>query len=227
MAHTIALPEWAIARGRQLNQIDAIDPSRTALVAIDMQNVFMAPDEVFGNANALAIVETVNAVAAAMRDAGAVVIWTRQTVSAVPPLAMADWQYDLSIPEVRRAVETMAAGTRAHALHDAMAVGPDDPVVDKYRYGAFSCPAGDLRRLLEERQIDTLVIAGTLTNCCCDSTAREANMAGYRILFLADATATRTDEEHNAALLCLRLNFADVRYTDEVLAMLADSHALG
>lgn len=45
-------------------------------------------------------------------------------------------------------------------------------------------------------------------------------MPGYRVFFLSDATATRTDEEHNAALLCVWLNFADVRTVPELLRLL-------
>ena len=221
MTHAIDLPDWAVDRGRALNAFNSVEPATTALVVIDMQNVFMAPDEVFGNPHALDIVDAVNRAASTMRAAGGRVIWTRQTVSTEPPLAMPSWQYDLSIPFVAQAVATMAAGTRSHALHDAMAVGLGDIVIDKYRYGAFSCPAGALRRTLDEQGIDTIVIAGTLTNCCCDSTAREANMAGYRVLFLADATAAKTDEEHNAALLLLRLNFADVKSVEELAGLLA------
>ena len=225
MAHRITLPDWAIARGRQLNHFRSIDPVRTAFVAIDMQAVFMSPDEVFGNPNALAIADTVNRLAAAFRDAGALVLWTRETVDHTPPRAMPEWQYDLTIPFVRTAVDAMVAGTRSHALHPAMMVDPRDLVIDKYRYGAFSCPEGALDAALRANAIDTVVIAGTLTNCCCDSTAREANMRGYRVFFLSDATATLTDEEHNAALLTVCLNFADVRTADEMLALLAASRA--
>ena len=223
MAHIVDLPDWAVARGRTLNEVTALVPARTAFIAIDMQNVFLDPAEVFGNANALDIVPSVNRLAEAFRGAGARVIWTRQTVDHAPPRAMPDWQYDLSLPDVRRAVETMIAGTRGHALHPAMRIAAGDILLDKYRYGAFSCPEGALARTLADGRVDTVVIAGTLTNCCCDSTAREANMRGYRVLFLSDATATRTDAEHNAALLTLRLNFADVRTTDETLALLARS----
>lgn len=220
MAHKVELPEWAIARGRQLNDFGTLDPKHTALVVVDMQNVFMEADEVFGNPYALGIVDAVNRVVGGLRAAGALVVWTRQTVAAEPRLAMPPWQYDLSNPAVREAVETMAAGTRSHALHGSLAVHGGDVVIDKYRYGAFSCPAGALKRVLEANEIHTLVIVGTLTNCCCDSTAREANMLGYRVFFLSDATATRTDEEHNAALLCIRLSFADVRTVSELLDLL-------
>jgi nicotinamidase-related amidase len=77
--------------------------------------------------------------------------------------------------------------------------------------------------MLERLGVEMLVVTGTLTNVCVESTAREANMAGYKVIVVADATAAATDAEHNAALLNLRLNFADVRRTGEVLRMI---HAL-
>jgi nicotinamidase-related amidase len=220
--HQVDLPDWAIERGSVLNRFDTIDPARSALVVIDMQTVFLAPDQVFGNPHALDIVPAVNRLAAAMRAAGGRVIWTRQTVSHVPPLAMPAWQYDLDVPQVRRAVETMLAGTPAHALHPAMDVRPGDAVLDKYRYSAFLCPARALAQVLEEGGIELLVIAGTLTNVCCESSARDGNMLGYRVIVASDAMAARTDIEHNAALLNLRLNFADVRDSEALCAMLAD-----
>lgn len=219
--HKIHLPDWAVERGRNMNDFPTIDPARTALVAIDMQNVFMELDEVFGNRNALDIIGTVNLAARTLRDAGAKIIWTRQTVSHETPLAMPPWQYDLSIPSVRTAVETMIAGTRSHAIHAAMDVRDSDIVVDKYRYSAFMCPAGGLKNMLSQLDVDTLVIAGTLTNCCCESTARDGNMMGYKIVFLSDATSANTDEEHNAALLNIRLLFGDVRRTGDLPAMIA------
>lgn len=220
MHHRVDLPDWAVARGRVLNEVTRLVPAATALVVIDMQNVFLAPGEVFGNPYALGIVPRVNRAVAAFREAGATILWTRQTVDHTPPRAMPAWQYDLSIPEVRAAVEAMVHGTRSHALHDAMEPAAGDLVIDKYRYGAFSCPEGALERALAEHSIDTILIVGTLTNCCCDSTAREANMRGLRVLLLSDATAAASDAEHNAALLLLRLNFADICTTDEAIRRL-------
>lgn len=217
--HRTWLPEWATERGRAFNSFDAVAPGRTALLVIDMQRVFVAEDEVFGNAYARAIIEPVNRLVAAMRSAGAMIIWTRQTVSDEPPRAMPAWQYDLSDPHVRRAVEVMRAGTASHALHPAMAPAESDVMIDKYRYGAFMCPAGRLRTALEAAGIEMLVLAGTLTNVCVESTARDANMLGYKVIVVADATAAVTDAEHNAALLNLRLNFADVKDTADVLAL--------
>jgi nicotinamidase-related amidase len=218
--HRIELADWAIERGRGYNAFDTIDPARTALVVVDMQAVFVAEDEVFGNENARAIVTPVNRLAHAMRNAGATVIWTRQTVSDAPHLAMPEWQYDMSDPHVARAVETMRAGSPSHDLFPLMTCGRDDFVLDKFRYGAFSCPAGALAKVLELRGIEMLVLVGTLTNVCIESTGREGNMRGYKVIVVSDACAAVTDEEHNAALLNLRLNFADVKTTEEICALL-------
>ena len=93
-------------------------------------------------------------------------------------------------------------------------------MLDKYRYGAFSCPAGALPAALERLGARMLILTGTLTNCCVESTAREANMAGYKVIVVGNATAAVTDAEHNAALLNLRINFADVRRTGELVGMI-------
>jgi nicotinamidase-related amidase len=218
--HTVRLPRWAIERGAMLNSFHALEPGRTALVNIDMQNAFLAEDDAYGNAHARDVVPRVNRLSRAMRSAGAHVFWTRQTYTAEPPHAPPDWQYDAARPGVGAGMAALTAGASGHALYPEMDVAPSDIVLDKFRYGAFSCPARALPDTLERLGIAMIVITGTLTNCCCDSTAREANMAGYKVIVVADATAAVTDAEHNAALLNLRLNFADVRRAKAVLAMI-------
>lgn len=218
--HRVRLPRWAVERGAFLNDFPELAPGRTVLVNIDMQNAFLAEDQVFGNRHALDIIPRVNALSRAMRAAGAPVIWTRQTCVRDGPFAAPDWQYDWAQPAVDRAMQALQPGAEGHALHPAMQIEPGDLVLDKYRYGAFSCPAGGLRRTLRELGAEMMVITGTLTNCCCDSTAREANMAGYKVIVVSDATAAVTDAEHNAALLNLRIMFADVRRSRDVMAMI-------
>jgi len=217
--HRIELPDWAEARGRPLNHFSSLEKGRTALVNIDMQNAFLREDQIYGNVHARDIVEAVNALSAAMRAAGAPVIWTRQTHTFEPPFAPPEWHYDISKADVAAGVAALAADAPGHELYPAMQVAPDDIVIDKYRYGAFSCPAGRLAAVLRARSIGMLIVTGTLTNVCCESTAREAYMAGYKVIAVADAMAAATDEEHNAALLNLRLNFAGIRRTENVLAM--------
>jgi nicotinamidase-related amidase len=219
--HKVRLPKWAVERGAGMNAFAALSPGRTALVNIDMQTVFLGEDQIYGNPHARDIIDPVNALSAAMRGIGAPVIWTRNTHTHEGPCAPPPWQYDPAQPGVAEGIAALQAGAPGHDLYPAMQVSPGDLVIDKYRYGAFSCPAGNLRRTLGEVDAEMVVITGTLTNLCCESTAREANMAGYKVIVVSDATATVTDAEHNAALLNLRLNFADVRRTREVLAMIA------
>ena len=66
------------------------------------------------------------------------------------------------------------------------------------------------------RGIDTLIIVGTATNVCCESTARDAMMLNYKVFFVSDANACRTDEEHNATLAILMIMWltAVKEYTD-------------
>jgi nicotinamidase-related amidase len=218
--HRIRLPRWAVERGAGLNAFTALAPGRTALINIDMQTVFVAEDQVFGNPHARDIVGNVNTLSGAMRAAGAPVIWTRQTHTVDGPFAPPSWQYDPTRSGVSEAIAALQAGAPGHALYPAMQVGEGDIVLNKYRYGAFSCPARTLAGTLARLDAEMIVITGTLTNVCCESTAREANMAGYKVIVVSDATAAVSDAEHNAALLNLRLNFADVLPTKAVLAMI-------
>jgi ureidoacrylate peracid hydrolase len=76
---------------------------------------------------------------------------------------------------------------------------------------------------LQARGIDTLIITGTLTNCCCESTARDAMQMGYKIIFVSDANATLSDAEHNATLISMTTIFADVMDTKHLLGVIEKS----
>ena len=77
-----------------------------------------------------------------------------------------------------------------------------------------------LGQLLAERGIDTVLITGTVTNVCCESSARDAATLGYRVVMVADANSARRDEDHNATLYTVYRTFGDVRTTDDVVALL-------
>lgn len=218
--HQTELPDWVIERGSGYNSFTALDPATTALVVIDMQSAFVGEGQVFGNVHARDAIGPCNRLAEAMRKAGGTVIWMRQTTSDAPSLAMPHWQYDRSDPFVARAIAALRRGDASHDLDPALARDAGDLVLDKYRYGAFSCPDGALEKALRALRIETVVLTGTLTNVCVESTAREGNMRGWKVVVVSDACAAVTDAEHNAALMNLRLNFADVRTSREVLSML-------
>ena len=93
----------------------------------------------------------------------------------------------------------------------------------KRRFGAFVAGSSDLHARLQERGIDTLIISGTVTQVCCDSTARDAMMMNYKVFFITDACAALTDAEHAGTLSAMAHTVCDVRDTQSVLGLIAAS----
>jgi ureidoacrylate peracid hydrolase len=223
--HKIAIPSYAIeralARRGRLHPFDSIDPARAALVVVDLQNGFMAPGQPAEIAQAREIVPAVNRLAAATRATGGTVVWIQNTIT---PESEKSWSVYLGSfadaewgPRMRRA---FTPGDFGHALYPGLEVRPGDLTVRKYRFSALVQGASDLDGMLRARGIDTLIIVGTATNVCCESTARDAMMLNYKVFFVSDANACRTDEEHNATLAILMGMFADVRSADEIIDLL-------
>lgn len=208
-------------RGR-LGVFDRLDPSTTALVVIDMQNFFVAPGAALEVAAARDIVPNINRLAGSMRAAGATVAWIRMTFE---PNELADnWTAFLPVNGGEHGSTTFRAiepGQPGHELWEHLAVEDTDLIVDKRRFSAFIQGSSNLQELLDERRIDTLVIVGTLTNVCCESTARDAMMLNYRVVMVDDATATLTDAAHRAALDNVAMFFGEVATTEHVVAIVA------
>jgi ureidoacrylate peracid hydrolase len=222
--HDVRIPDDLVRRilrrrGR-LHIHEDVRPPATALLVVDMQNAFVAPGGLAEVPMARRIVPNVNRLAAALRAAGGTVVWIRGSVSS----ARGEWAHYLGSferAEARAAwLATLAPGAPGAAFWPDLDVRPDDPVVQKDRYSAFYGP-DDLEAFLRRRGIDTVIVAGTLTNSCCESTARDAMQRDFRTLFVSDANAARTDEEHLATLCNLFNSFADVMTTDEVAACIA------
>ena len=115
---------------------------------------------------------------------------------------------------------TFMVGKPGHALHTDIKVEPEDMRINKFRFGTFVDGSSDLHQRLQARGIDTVIITGCATNICCESTARDAMMLNYKVLFVSDATATHTDFEHNITLNNMMLTFADVVSTAEITSLL-------
>lgn len=223
--HKIAIPQPVIDRviaryGREHVHED-LDPRRTALVVVDMQNAFMLP----GVAHALCpmaekIVPNVNRLARAVRETGGTVVWIK-TVFTQETLTSWSTLYDMLGPErsAKRAA-ALTAGSKGHELWPALEVGTEDLIVEKRRYSAFIQGSSNLADKLRERALDTLLIAGTVTNVCCESTARDAMMLNFKTVMITDANAAMTDEDHNASLISFYLVFGDIMSTDFAIACL-------
>jgi len=222
--HKIEFPEHVMKRVRsyrdELHIYDKISGPATALVVIDLQNFFMQPGMAFEVPLAREIVPNVNRLAAAIREAGGTVAWVQMTFNGVANSWGAYFQR--FSPQLREnVIAQLQRGSEGHALYAALDVQSKDLVSEKTRYSTFIQGSSDLDRTLRQRKIDTVVIVGTLTNVCCESTARDAMMLNYKTILVSDANAALTDDEHNAALANVFVKFGDVLSTDEVIAGLA------
>jgi ureidoacrylate peracid hydrolase len=207
-----------LARRGKLHLFDALDPRRTALLVIDMQNAFVAPGAPMEVPAARAIVAPINRLAAELRKRGVTVIW----VSHQNAKDGRDWSgfFDSFIAPGRRAdaAAALSAGSELQKLFPELAVEKGDLRLAKNRYSAFI--KNDFEQNLKQRGIDTLLIAGTKTNVCCECTARDAMMLDYKVVLLSDCTAALSDDEQRATLENVIQQFGDVLTADEALALL-------
>lgn len=197
-------------RGRR-HAYERLDPRRTALVVIDVVAFFALE-----NAYTRGIVPQVNRLAGGLRAAGGTVAWV---VPGEPPRAPA---YDEFYgPRVAAAYRTAGgSGPLRDRLWSALDARDEDLYAEKTAPSAFFPGRSDLPGLLEPRGVDTLLVTGTLTNVCVESTVRDASTLGYRVVLVADACAAGRDADHNATLHVVYRSFGDVRPTDEVLGLL-------
>lgn len=219
--HRISLPSWF--ESRAFFRFDSVDPRKTALISIDMQVAFVQPGLPIAVEHAAEVAANANRLIAALREAGGTIAFTRHTVSNEAPYVLPDFQRN--VPMFELSEQVFQPGTPGHGVDRSMDCRPGDIVVDKYRISAFLPDSSDLHARLQQRGIDTLIITGVATNVCCESAARDASMMGYKIFFISDATATLTDEEHNATLLNVGAIFGDVRSTDSMLGLMPDATA--
>ncbi|PPK66354.1 cysteine hydrolase [Actinokineospora auranticolor] len=195
-------------RGRRY-AYPSLNGAKTALVVIDMVPFFVA-ESGYG----LGIVPNIDALAVGVRAAGGVVAW-------VLPGPRSPMPADFYGERVARVLAASGgAGAPADRLWSGLRHEEGDLVADKTAYSAFfpgHCPLPDL---LRDKGIDTVLITGTVTNVCCESSARDAATLGYRVVMVADANAARRDADHNATLHTVYRSFGDVRSTESVLHLL-------
>jgi len=211
----------AVERRGSLRVFDSLIGRRTAHIVVDLQNGFMAPGAVAEIATAREIVPNVNRITAALRQAGGTIVYIQNTFDEIAVSTWSTFFEHFCSPERRqRMIDAFSPGAFGHAIWPGLDVQPQDLKVPKRRFGAFAPGASDLHAILQQRGIDTLIVTGTATQVCCESTARDAMMLNYKVFFLADGNATFNDDEHNATLSAMAHAFCDVVDTDTMVAMI-------
>jgi ureidoacrylate peracid hydrolase len=198
-----------------------LDPTKTALVVVDMQNAFM--DEAVGHAVCPAardIVPAINRLAEAVRQAGGGVFWIKTTCD---ERSLREWSiaHEMSSPAWRqKRIAALAKDSPGHQLWPALDVKPEDEIVEKTRFSGFLPGTSELPERLRARGFDTVLITGTVTNVCCESSARDAMMTNFKTIMVSDGNAAMTQAEHDAALTAFYNIFGDVMDTDMLVAAL-------
>lgn len=95
---------------------------------------------------------------------------------------------------------------------------PDDFIITKRQWGAFYGTELDLQ--LRRRDVDTIVLCGISTNIGVESTARFAFEYGYGQIFVEDASAARSAEEHDYVMKGIFTRMGRVRTTGDILEAL-------
>jgi len=210
-----------LSRRRRHHIFDCFVPEETALVVIDMQPTFVAPDSPAEVPASRGIVENINTLAAALREKGATVIWVTHANSRLS--GGSDWNgfFDRFVAEeVRdRTIESLAPGSPDTLVWNELKVHADDLHLFKNRYSALIPGSSSLERVLRGHSIKNLLIAGTKTNVCCEATGRDAMMLDFDTVMVSDCLAALSDEEHQASLETFIQQFGDVLAHQEVIEL--------
>ena len=222
MPHDVKIPDYVIERimakrGRR-EVFDSFDPAKTALLVVDMQNFYVAEVD-----TAKSIVPNVNKLAQACRDKGVPVIWIIMSV-AEKEGAPSQWSlyHDHFFTEAKgnNHLTKLSPGNWGHELYEDLDVRDSDMIVSKKRFSPFIEGASELHGILQSKGVENLIVAGTATNMCSESTARDAMMLDYKVVMVEDANAARYDDDHLAGLTSFYQSFGDVRSTDDAISMM-------
>ena len=200
-----------------------LDPARTALIAVHLQNDIVGPDGAFApffraEIDRVGTLTTAARLLDAARAAGVQVIYTRVAwqpghtdLHANSPLLNIVVQQNCLVDE-----------TQGAAIIDELTPQDADRVITHRRIGGFH--DSDLDDVLRSAGIDTVAFLGVATNASVEGTTRAASDLGYRVLVVSDACSAATPEAHAASLESLGL-LAEITTTDELIAAFAPQPA--
>ena len=174
---------------------------RSVLLVIDMQNDFVQEGAILEVAEARKQIPRIRELIDKCHELAVPVIYT---IHELDPAICA-----LEVAAFPKLKETgMRKGTKGIQIVDELTPAPGDTIIRKHRFSAFY--QTELELILRnirgsDNPADTVIICGTMTNICCESTARDAFFRDYKVVFGTDINATKTQESQNATLVNMEL----------------------
>ncbi len=196
----------------------SVDPTKMALINVDMQVAFLGGGP-YSVPNALSLIPNVNRLAQSCREAGIMVIHTRH-------VTRPDGSNIGTLGKLIGAIQDglLAKGSETAELHPDLDVQTNDIILEKPRSGAFS--STDLDNVLRSHGIDTIIVSGTCTNLCCETTAREGATKDYHVFFVEDGTETfpagglTVEEIKHAVHVSIGIAYAKVIRIDKIIDLI-------
>ncbi|MBN2198965.1 MAG: cysteine hydrolase [Candidatus Aminicenantes bacterium] len=189
-----------------------LNPEASALLVVDMQRFFLDEASPTFTCGAAAILPGVKRLMDTFRRANRPVVFTRHVHHPGGlDLGIMGWWWKGKCLE----------GSPESEVHPELAPLPGEKEILKHRYSAFYNT--DLETVLRCLKIEDLVVAGIMTNLCCESTARDAYYRDYRVFFPADGTGAVSEDMHLASLLNLAFGFAHVTTCADIAGQLPPS----
>ncbi|MDR0284416.1 MAG: cysteine hydrolase [Propionibacteriaceae bacterium] len=178
-----------------------MNPATTALVLIEFQNDFTSDGgtlhaAVAGVMESTGMLDKAVQVVAVARTAGVTVIHSPITFQP-GYYEITDHPYGILAGVVDST--SFVKGTWGAAIVDCLAPQAGDIVLEGKR-GLDAFASTNIDFILRSKGIQTVVLAGFLTNCCVESTMRSAYERGYEVITLADVVAATSAEEHANAI---------------------------
>jgi len=189
-----------------------INPSTCALIIIDMQNAFVAEGSPLETPGARRMIPNLESLIQFARSRQIPLVWTQSDHR--PPFGGLMLKKFPLIQEQR----ILWLDEPSFQMYPDMLQpqeGPREHCIVKHKFDAFF--ETNLDAILRNHHVDTVIVTGTATNACCESTARSAFMRDYKVLFPSDANATFDDAMHEATLKNIDLLFGRVLTTAELL----------
>lgn len=200
-----------------------VAPEHTALVVIDLQNDFCARGGMMDKeGNDLEAVQAMAAalprLIAAARAAGVLVVFVRNVYSTEPNRYLSDVWLEQAARRRKGSYTVFPVcgpGSWEGGFYGDVQPLQDEPVITKHRFSAFHNT--DLETVLRARSARTVVLAGVASNVCVETSAREAFVRDYYVVFLSDGTASYSASAHEATLRVVDQFFGEVASIEDVV----------